>query len=62
MQGSNYNHVARGVNVRRVPSISGHDDFLGQSGALDGIPYVDAPLQQTRALTDNDKACIGTFR
>ncbi len=62
VQGRNHHHVARGINVGRVPAVSGHDDFLGQSGAIDGIPYIDAALQQTRALAHYDKACIGTFR
>src|SRR6266496_419732 len=58
---SNHNHVARRVNAGRVPAISRHDDFVGQSGLIDRVPYIDAAFQNPGALTYDDEAGIGAI-
>src|SRR5437764_14014284 len=60
-QGSNHYHVARCVNVRRIPAIARHDDLFGQSGAIDCIPHVDPALQYSGALSYDDKARVWTL-
>ena len=60
-QRHNHDHVACGVNIRRVPAITSHDDFVGKSGAIDCVPHIDAALQNPGALADDDETRIGTF-
>ena len=60
-KGSNNDHVARCINVGCVPAISSHNDFIGQSGPIDCVPYVDAAFQNPRALAYDDEAGIRTL-
>src|SRR5436305_7286974 len=60
-QRSYHHHIARRINVGCVPAVSGHNDFVGQSGLIDGVPYVDAAFQNPRALAYNREASIRTF-
>ena len=61
MQRGNHYHIACCVNVGRIPAIAGHDDFVGQSGLIDCIPYVDPAFQNAGALTDNHEPRTGMF-
>src|SRR5262249_16864859 len=57
----NHYHVARRINVRRVPMITSHDDFVAKSCVIDCISHIDATLQNPGPLADYNEARIGTF-
>src|SRR6478752_183103 len=61
VQRSDHYHVARRVNVRRVPAISSHNNLVRQSGLVYRVPDVDAALQNPRSLANDDEARIGTL-
>src|SRR6266699_3576570 len=47
------------INIGRVPPISGHNDLVGESGAVDCVSYIDAAFQNAGALTNDDEARVG---
>ena len=61
VQRRDHNHVAGGKNIRRVPAISDGEHVIGQLCAVDCQLHFCTELEPARALTDDNKACVGAF-
>ena len=61
MQRSDHYHVACRVDVRRIPSISRHNNFVRQPGLVDRVSHVDAALQNPGSLANDDETRIGAL-
>src|SRR5437762_10496799 len=60
-QRCNHYHVACGVDVRCIPTISRHKDSVRQSGAIDRVSYVDAAFQLAGSLAYDDETGVGAL-
>jgi len=58
VQRSDRHHVASGENIGCVPTISDHEDFARQTGAVDRSPHFLAEFEITSSLTDHHEARV----